>query len=135
VKAPLANSSHSFHDKKKHTYLYAHVKNASNVSHVAHHDVCYDRVVLLVRHDAAFDSHVVIALSSSSYVHGRSRSRCHVQHVVSHTFRNASNGPTMLYRTYDASCVLHCKNDKVVAKMWGLNAKEAKLAFGFQNLI
>jgi hypothetical protein len=38
-KTPLANSSHSFHDKKNHAYLYAHVKNASNDSHVAHHNV------------------------------------------------------------------------------------------------
>jgi hypothetical protein len=126
VKAPLTNSSHSFHDKKKHTYLYAHVKNASNVSHVAHHDVCYGRVVLPVRHDVAFDSHAMIASYSSSYVHGRSRSRRRVQHVVSHTFRNASNGPTMLYRTYDASCVLHCKNDKVVAKNMGTKCKGGK---------
>jgi chromosome segregation ATPase len=62
VKAPLTNCLHSFHDKKKHAYLYAHVKNASNVSHVAHHDVCYDRVVLPVRHDVAFDSHAMIAI-------------------------------------------------------------------------
>jgi hypothetical protein len=49
-KAPLASSSHSFHDKKNHAYLYAHVKNASNV---AHHDGCYDHVVLPVRDDVS----------------------------------------------------------------------------------
>jgi hypothetical protein len=31
-KAPLASSSHSFHDKKNHSYLYDHVKNASHVA-------------------------------------------------------------------------------------------------------
>jgi hypothetical protein len=32
-KAPMASSSHSFHDKKNHAYLYAHVKDATNVAH------------------------------------------------------------------------------------------------------
>jgi hypothetical protein len=48
----------------------------------------------------------MFASHSSSYVHGRSRPRRHVHHVVSHTPRNASNGPIMLYRTLDASYVL-----------------------------
>jgi hypothetical protein len=108
-KAPLASSLHSFHDKKNHAYLYAHVKNASNV---AHHD---SHVVLPIRHDDVFDSLAMFASSSSSYIHGRSRPRRHVHHV-SHALKNASDGPTMLYRTYDASYVLHCKNDKVVAR-------------------
>jgi hypothetical protein len=118
----LASSSHSFHDKKNHAYLYAHVKNASNVPHIARHDVCYDHAVLHVCHDA----YAMIASSSSSYVHGRSRPRRRVHHVVSHAPRNASNGPTMLYRTYDASYVLHCKNDKVVAKNVGPKCKGGK---------
>jgi hypothetical protein len=122
-KAPLASSSHSFHDKKNHAYLYAHVKNASNVSHP---DICYDRVVLPMSHDTAFNSHAMIASFSSSYVHGRNRSRRHVHQVVSHTPRNASNGPTMLCRTYDASYVLHCKNDKVVAENVGPKCKGDK---------
>jgi hypothetical protein len=130
--APLASSSHSFHDKKNHAYLYAH---ASNASHVAHHDVCYDHVVLPMRRDASFDSHAMIASSSSSYVLGTNRSRHRVHHIVSHAPRNASIGPSMLYRTYDALYVLHCKNDKVVAKNVGPNTRETKLAFGFQNLM
>jgi hypothetical protein len=131
-KAPLASSSHSFHNKKNHAYLYAHVKNASNVSH---HDSCYDHAVLLICHDIVFDSHAMFASSSSSYVHGRSRFRHHVENVVSHTPRNASNDETMLYHTYDASYVLYCKNGKVVAKNVGLNARKKILAFGFQNLV
>jgi hypothetical protein len=122
-KVPLASSSHSFHDKKNHAYLYAHVKDASNVSH---HDVCYDNTVLPMHHDAVFDSHAMIASSSSSYVHGRSRPRCRVHHVVSHAPRNASNGPSMIYRTYDPSYVLHCKNDKVVARNVGPKCKGCK---------
>jgi hypothetical protein len=105
-KAPMASSSHSSHDKKNHDYLYAGVKNDSSV---AHHDRCYNHVVLPTRHDAVFNSHAMFASSSSSYAHGRNRTRCHVHHVASHAPRNASNGPTMLYQTYDASFVLMCK--------------------------
>jgi hypothetical protein len=39
--------------------------------------------------------------------------------VASHVPRKASNGPTMLYQTYDASFVLLCKNDKEVARSLG----------------
>jgi hypothetical protein len=112
-KTPMASSSHSFHDKNNHAYLYAHVKNVSNI---ADHDGCYDHVVFPVRHDVVFNSHAMFAFSCSSHVHGRSRSRCHVHHIVSHAPRNVTNGPTMPYHTYDASYVLVCKNDKVVAR-------------------
>jgi hypothetical protein len=119
---PMASSSHSFHDKKNHAYLYAHVKNVSNV---AHHDVCYDHNILPMCHDAVFDSPAMYASSSSSYVHGRSRPRHHV-HYVSHALRNAFKGPTMLYHTYYASYVLLCKNDKVVARNMGPKCKGGK---------
>jgi hypothetical protein len=115
----LASSSHN---KKNRAYLYAHVKNASNV---AHHDGCYDRNVLPMRHDVVVDSHAMFASSSSSYVLGRSRPRRHVHHV-SHAPRNAFNGPTMLYHTYDASYELLCKNDKVVAINVGPKCKGGK---------
>jgi hypothetical protein len=64
-----------------------------------------------------------------------SRPRRHVHHVVSNAPRNASNGPTMLYQTYDASYVLICKNDKVVARNLGLSARETRPAFVFQSLM
>jgi hypothetical protein len=112
----LASSSHSFHEKKNHAYLYVHVKNASNVAHHDAHDV------LPRRRDVVFDSHAMLASSSSSDIHGRSRPKRHV-HQVSHAPKNASNGPTILYRTYDASYVLHCKNDKVVARNVGPKCK------------
>jgi hypothetical protein len=102
---------------------YAHVKDATNV---AHHDGCYDHDVSPVCHDVFFNSHVMFASSSSSHVHGRSRPRRHVHHVVSSAPINASNGPTMLYRTYYASYVLICKNDKVVAKNLGPKCKKGK---------
>jgi hypothetical protein len=115
-KAPMASSSHSSYDKKNSAYLYTHVKNV-------HHDRCYNHVVLPTCHDAAFNSHAMFA-SSSSYAHGRNRPRHH--HVTSHAPRNASNGPTMLYQTYDASFVLLCKNDKVVARSLGPKCKRDK---------
>jgi hypothetical protein len=121
--APMASSSHSSHDKKNHAYLYAHVKN---VSSVAHRDICYDHDVLPTRHDAVFDSHAMYASSSSTHAHGRNRPRRQVHHVVSHAPRSASNGPTMLYHTYDASFVLMCKNDKVVARNLGPKCKRDK---------
>jgi hypothetical protein len=64
-KAPMASSSHSFHHKKNQAYLYAHVKNATNV---AHHGDCYDRVVFSIRHDDVFNSHAMFASFSFSQV-------------------------------------------------------------------
>jgi hypothetical protein len=87
---------------------------------------CINHDVLLIRHDVVCDSHVIIASSSSSYVHGRNKSRRHVHHVISHVPINASNGPTMLYQTYDASFVLMCKNDKVVVRSLGPKCKRHK---------
>jgi hypothetical protein len=122
-KAPMANSSHSFHDKKNHAYLYAHVKNATNA---AHHDDCYGHDVLSVCHDAAFDSHAMFASSSSTHTHSRCRPRHHDHHVVSHAPRIATNDLTMFYHTYDASYVLHCKNNKVIARNVGPKCKGGK---------
>jgi hypothetical protein len=118
-KAPIASSSHSSHNKKNHAYLYAHVKNASSVVH-------HDHVVLSTCHGTAFDSHAMVASSSSSYAHGSNIPRLHAHHVASHAPRNASNGPTMLYHTYDASFVLMCKNDKVIAINMGPKCKRCK---------
>jgi hypothetical protein len=111
-KAPMASSSHSSHDKKNHAYLYAHVKNASSVVHT--------------RHDVAFDSDAMFASSSSLYAHGRNRTRRHVHHTMYHALKNASNSPTMIYHTYDASFVLMCKNDKLVARNLGPKCKRDK---------
>jgi hypothetical protein len=115
-KAPMASSSLSSHDKKSNAYLYTHVKSV-------HHDRCYNHAVLPTCHDADFNSHTMLA-SSSSYAHGRNRPRRH--YVASHVPSNASNGPTMLYQTYEASFVLLCKNDKVVARSLGPKCKRDK---------
>jgi hypothetical protein len=47
-------------------------------------------------------------------------------HVAFHAPRRASAGPTMLYQTCDASFVLICKNDKVVARNLGPKCKRDK---------
>jgi hypothetical protein len=79
-KAHMASSSHSFHDKKNHAFIYTHVKNAKNI----HRDACNNRIVLPMRYDATFTPRTMIASSSGSYVHSRSRSRRHASHVVYH---------------------------------------------------
>jgi hypothetical protein len=117
-KAPMASSSS--HDQKNHAYLCAHVKN---VSSVAHHDRRYNHAALPNRHDATFNSHAMFAYSSS-FTHGRNRPRHH--HNASHAPRKASTGPTMLYQTCDASFVLLCKNDEVVARSLGPKCKRDK---------
>jgi hypothetical protein len=58
------------------------------------------------------------------YAHGRNRPRRH--HVAPHVPRKASTGPTMFYQTCDASFVLLCKNDKVVARSLGPKCKRNK---------
>jgi hypothetical protein len=113
-------ASSSSHDQKNHAYLYAHVKN---VSSVAHHDRSYNHAALPNRHDATFNSHAMFAYSSS-FTHGRNRPRHH--HNASHAPRKASTGPTMLYQTCDASFVLLCKNDEVVARSLGPKCKRDK---------
>jgi hypothetical protein len=118
-KTHMASSSYSSRDRKNHAYLYAHDKNASSIIH-------HNHVVFPTCHDVVFDSHAMFASSSSSYAHGRNIPRRHVHHVASHAPRNASNGPTMLYQTYDASFVLMCKNDKVVARNLGPKCKRDK---------
>jgi hypothetical protein len=45
-KVPMACSSHSFHEKKNHAYLYSHVKNFSHNAHNVHHDACSDHPIL-----------------------------------------------------------------------------------------
>jgi hypothetical protein len=77
--------------------------------------MCYD----------AFASHAMIASSRSSHVHGRSRSR---RHSVSHApkSRNASHGPSIIFRTFDASYVLYCKNSRIVASNVGPKYKKGK---------
>jgi hypothetical protein len=120
----VASSSHSFDNKTNHTFIYTHVKNAKNI----HHDACNDCSVLPTRHDVVFTPCTMIASSSGSYAHSISRTRRRAPHVVSHVpkDRNASHGPSMLFRTFYASYVFYCKNDKIVASNVGPKSKNGK---------
>jgi hypothetical protein len=120
-KEHMASISHSSHDRKNHAFIYANVKNARNI----HHDVCIDHVMPAMRHGTIYSSHAMIASSSSSHAHGRPRRHTH---VVSHAlkYRNTSHGSTMLFRTFNASYVLYCKNDRVVASNVGPKCKKGK---------
>jgi hypothetical protein len=69
-------------------------------------------------HDAIYCSHALIASSSSSHIYGRPR--CHTYDVSHAPYgTNASHGPSMLFRTFDASYVLYYKNDRVVPSKCG----------------
>jgi hypothetical protein len=39
---------------------------------------------------------------------------------------NASNGPSILFHTFDASYVIHCKNDRIVATNVGPKCNKGK---------
>jgi hypothetical protein len=131
---PMASSLHSSHVSKNHAYLYAHVKNAHNVHHAPHyaHDACLDYDIPSVRHvhSDVCSTHAMIASSNSvSHAHGRSRPRHNVAHARSSNMpkaKNASYGPSILYRTFDASYVLYCKSGKVVASNVGPKCKKGK---------
>jgi hypothetical protein len=85
-------------------------------------------ILFYIRHDVVFAPRAMDASSSSSHAHGRSRHRHRASHDVSHTpkDRNASHGPSTLYHTFDASYVLHCKNNRIVATNVGLQCKKGK---------
>jgi hypothetical protein len=105
----MASSLHSVHEKKNHAYLYSHVKNAS---HNAHQDTCND----------SFTPRTMFVSSSDS---NRSRTR---RHDVSHApkDKNASHVPSILFRTFDASYVIHCKSDRIIATNMGPKCKKGK---------
>jgi hypothetical protein len=136
-KVPMASSSHSFHEKENCAYLYSHVKNVSHNARNVHHDACIDHPVLHKRHDVVFAPYTMIASSSGSYAHSRSKPMCRASHNDSHASKdmNASHGPFILFRTFDASYVIYRNNDKIVATSAEQNTREVRLAFGYQNLM
>jgi hypothetical protein len=89
-KTPMANSVH-----KNHAFLY--------------HDRKYSRNVHYDRSCNAFDSHAMIASSSS--FNGRSS-----RNFVSHAPRKVFNGSTTIFHACNAKFILSCKNKKVIAK-------------------
>jgi hypothetical protein len=71
-KAHMADNSHSFHEKKNHTYLCAHAKDGYHNAHNVHHDACIDHPILHTCHDAVFAPRIMNASSNSSHAHGMS---------------------------------------------------------------
>jgi hypothetical protein len=67
----------------------------------------------------------MIATSSSCHVHGR-RAMLHMSHAVSNVpkVRIASHGPSILFCTFNASYVLYCKNNRIVAYNVGPKCKK-----------
>jgi hypothetical protein len=96
----MASSSHSSHFSKNHAYIYANVRNVRDVHHNGD-DVMH--------HNDVYASHAMIASSSSSNAHGRSRSN------VSH-----------MLKARNASYVLYCKSGRVVAANVRLKCKNGK---------
>jgi hypothetical protein len=127
-KAPMASSPHSFHEKKNHAYLYSHFKNVYHNARNVHHDACIDHLVLHKCHDVVFAPYTMIASSSGSYAHSRSRPMRHASHNDSHASkdRNSSHGPFILFRTFDASYVIYRNNNKIVATSVGPKCKRGK---------
>jgi hypothetical protein len=93
---------------------------------LVHHDACVDCAIPAMRYDAIYASHAISSSSASS--HGRSRTRRHAHHDVSHIprTRSASHGPSMLYCMFDASYVLYSKLCKVCASNVGPKCKKGK---------
>jgi hypothetical protein len=89
-KALMANSVH-----KNHAFLYHDRKYSRN----DHYDRSYN----------AFDSHAMIASSSS--INGRPR-----RNFVSHAPRKVFNGSTTIFHACNAKFILSCKNKRVIAK-------------------
>jgi hypothetical protein len=104
-KAPMSNNLHLVHEKKNHAYLYYQVKNAS---HNAYHVTCND----------SFTPRTMFA-SSSDF---------NASHAVSHAPKdsNASHGPSILFRTFDAFYAINFKNDRIVATNVGPKCKKGK---------
>jgi hypothetical protein len=119
-KAPMASSAHFY---KNHAYIDANVKN---VHHATHYDACIDHGLPTVCHDV-YSPHAMITSSSSSFAHGRSRPNVsHTRPISVPNTRNASHGPSISYRTFDASYVLYFKSVKVVASHVGPRRKSGK---------
>jgi hypothetical protein len=66
--------------------------------------------------------------SSSDFNRSRTRRRA-VSHVPKD--RNASHGPSILFHTFDASYVIHCKNDRIVATNVRPKCKKGKTCIWF----
>jgi hypothetical protein len=103
----------------------SHTRNAKN-DHSIHDVACVDLFVYVVRH-VVYVPHAMIASSSTSFSHGRTR--CNVHHVNNVNVpkkKIASTGLSISYCTFDAFYVPYCKSGKVVASHVGPRHKNGK---------
>jgi hypothetical protein len=103
--------------QKNHAFMYHDRKFSRNV----HYDRSYN----------AYDSNVMITLSSS-FMHGRDMTKKNVIHhmprknVVNHMPRKVCNGITTVFHACNTKFILSCKNEKVIAKKVGAKCKGDK---------
>jgi hypothetical protein len=111
----MASSSHSLHDKKNHAYIYAHVKNVSSVLIMIVVMIMLFLTLMPCMHHLALHMPMVgIDLGAMFIMLFLMRLGMHLMAQL------------CFYHTYDASSVLMCKNDKVVARNLGPKCKRDK---------
>ena len=103
--------------QKCHAYIYDR-----KFSRNAHYNRSYD----------AFNSHTMLA-SSSTFVHDRSKPRRN--HVVHHVPRKMCNESTTVFCACNTSFVLSCKNAKVVDRKLGSKCKGDKTSIWVPKVI
>jgi hypothetical protein len=129
-KVHMASSLHYFHDKKNHAYLYAHVKNISNIAHHGSYNdhIFYILVMMLFLTLIPCMHHLALHMPMVGIDLGAIMLfliRLEMQPMAQLFF-------IILMMLHLCLCV---KMIKLLLEMWGLSAREARLAFGFQNLM
>jgi hypothetical protein len=117
-----ANENTKIHEKGHEFYKFVKKKRKTPMIHNIHPSCANTHVANFVHN--AYTSHVMIASTScSSSARASHRHKHHVTHAKK---KNASNGPSIAYHTFDASNVLYCKSGKIVATHVGPRRKNGK---------
>jgi hypothetical protein len=95
--------------------------NSSQKNHAFIYDRKFSRNAYHNRSCNAYDSHAMIA-SSSSFAHGRNMPRKNVVHMP----RKVSNEPSTIYHACNASFAIFSKNKRVAARKLGAKCKGDK---------
>jgi hypothetical protein len=110
--------------QNNHAYIY----DRKFTTH-AYNDRCYDHVV---SHDATLNSHAMFA-SSSTFDHGRSRPR-RTMLLLMHLGKSAMDLLLFIMLAILHLC-FYAKMQKWLLGSWDPNARDTKLAYGFQKLL
>jgi hypothetical protein len=121
-KAPMASSSYSIHDQKNHAYLYAHVKK------VSHHDKSYNYAALPIFMIHMFCLHRALLMLIVEIGLGV---------IMLCLMRLGKHAIVLLLFIMHVMLLLNsrAKMQKWLLENWDLNARETRLAFGFQKLL